>query len=143
MIITFCGHSDFVAKDGDKDRFLKLLESLCGREDTDFYLGGYGSFDLFCLGCCKEFKRTHENATVTFVTPYMDEKYLKDRKDGYDKIIYPELEKLPPRYAISYRNRYMVDKADVVVCFIKRSFGGAYKAYSYAKKKDKKIISFC
>ena len=35
----------------------------------------------------------------------------------------------------------MVDRADLVICFVKNGSGGAYKAMCYAEKAGKKIIN--
>ena len=59
----------------------------------------------------------------------------------YDSIIYPEIENKPKRYAITYCNRYMVEKADFVVAYITHDWGGAYKTYKYAKQKKKEILN--
>ena len=35
----------------------------------------------------------------------------------------------------------MVEQADLVLCYIERESGGAYKAVQYAKKLGKKIVN--
>ena len=62
-------------------------------------------------------------------------------KKTYDLIIYPELEKIPQKYAILRRNQWMVSHADFVVGYVKTHYGGAYKALLYAKKHHKPIIN--
>ena len=47
MIVTFCGHSDFSEKPGDKSTVLDFLEKHVGESPCEFYLGGYGQFDSF------------------------------------------------------------------------------------------------
>ena len=109
------------------------------------YLGGYGGFDNFAYDCCKKFKETHSKVSLVFVTPYLTAEYQKNhlnyQKTRYDAIIYPEIENKPPRYAITYRNKYMVEKADFVVAYITHDWGGAYKTYQYAKSKKKPIFN--
>ncbi len=52
--------------------------------------------------------------------------------------MHPEgLESVHPRYAIAWRNDYLIRKSDVVVTHITHSWGGAYK---YAQKANKKGI---
>ena len=76
-----------------------------------------------------------------FVTPYITLQYRKNHLDfikgNYDLIIYPEIEGKPLKYAITYRNRWMVERSDALICGIDHSWGGAYKAYKYAKKQEK------
>ena len=112
---------------------------------VDFYLGGYGEFDNLSYKCCQKHKKENENARLVFVTPYIDENYqknhLSDCKTHYDEIIYPNLEKVPYRYAIVVRNRWMVDNADLVIGYVNHSWGGAYNACAYAVSKGKKVIN--
>ena len=70
--------------------------------------------------------------------------YLNTRQDasGYDCTVYPLLETVPRRFAISHRNRWMVETADVVVAYVLHDWGGAATTLQYAKQKKKQIISY-
>ena len=109
------------------------------------YLGGYGDFDRFAYECCKKYKEKHPNTSLVFITPYMTVEYqrnhLEYQKTRYDAIIYPEIENKLPRFAISYRNKWMVEKADFVVVYIDHDWGGAYTTYKHAKRKGKFICN--
>ena len=63
-------------------------------------------------------------------------------ESGYDWTVYPGLENVPRRFAISHRNRYMVDKADFVVAYVTHSWGGAAQTLEYANQKKKSIIQY-
>lgn len=145
MIVSFCGHARFVRTEEYEQRVLAFLEEKVGDTFTEFYLGGYGGFDGFAYECCKKYKATHKNVSLVFVTPYMTIEYqrnhLEDKKRSYDSIIYPEIEDKPLKYAILYRNRWMIERADYIVCGISHSWGGAYKAYQHAKRKKKTIFN--
>jgi uncharacterized phage-like protein YoqJ len=112
---------------------------------AEIYLGGYGGFDSFAYTCCKKYQSTHRNITIWFITPYITESYQKNRLEHYsrmyDGIIYPEIENKPLKFAITYRNRWMVEKSDYVIAYVDHAFGGAYKTYRYAKTKGKRIIN--
>ena len=54
---------------------------------------------------------------------------------------YPEIENKPKRYAITYRNRYMAEKADYVIAYVSHGWGGAYATYMYAKRREKEIFN--
>ncbi|MBR2299478.1 MAG: hypothetical protein IJ870_02765 [Alphaproteobacteria bacterium] len=55
---------------------------------------------------------------------------------------YPaEIADKPPKFAILERNKYIADRADVIICFIKEKTGGAYRAVKRAQKNGKKIIN--
>jgi hypothetical protein len=66
---------------------------------------------------------------------------LTYQKERYDAIIYPEIEDKPPKFAITYRNRWMIEQSDLVVFGITHDFGGAYHAYRYAKRKKKQLFN--
>jgi hypothetical protein len=58
------------------------------------------------------------------------------------EIIYPfEASEGHPKFAISRRNKSIVESADVIVCCVEKDYGGAYNAYKYAQKKEKTIIN--
>ena len=142
MIVTFCGHSQFAKAEKYEDKLLSLLESIVRNSPTEFFLGGYGAFDDFAYRCCKKYQMTHSNTKLIYITPYLPrENQLKDKAAQYDAIIYPEIESAPPRYAISHRNRWMVEKADLVICFITHRSSGAYQAYRHAIGKSKTVFN--
>ena len=47
MIITFCGHSDFISNYEHKKSILDILEKEIGNKKAEIYLGEYGAFDSF------------------------------------------------------------------------------------------------
>ena len=145
MIVTFCGHAQFQKAKEYEQKTLDLLEEKIGDQAADIYLGNYGSFDDFAYNCCKKFKANHPNVSLIWVTPYIiinhDRDYVKYQQSRYDGILYPPIEDKPPRFAISYRNKYMVEKADYVIAYIEHEWGGAYQTYKYAKRKSKVIVN--
>ena len=145
MIVTFCGHAQFLKSEEYEKKILTFLKEKVGDQPADMYLGGYGDFDTFAYDCCKKYKETHPNISLVFVTPYLTIDYQENHLDylntGYDSIIYPEIEDKPKRYAITYRNKYMVENADYVVAYVSHDWGGAYTTYKHAKRKGKKIFN--
>ncbi len=145
MIITFCGHAQYEPTDQDEQKLIAILEETIGEQKVEFYLGGYGKFDHFAYRCCKKYKMQHPNVSLVYITPYLTVSYQKNhleyQKAKFDSIIYPNLERKPLRFAISYRNQYMIDCADFVIAYISRDWGGAYKTYRYAKHQGKTIFN--
>ncbi len=145
MIFTFFGHSDFQKTEEIEKKFLEILQQKVGNKPCEMYLGGYGNFDSFAYECCLKYKDTHPNISLVFITPYLSTDYqksqLESQKSRYDAIIYPEIENIPPKFAITHRNRFMVDAASCIIACIEREWGGAYTAYNYAKRKSKEIIN--
>ena len=143
MIITFCGHRDYIRKDADEQKVLEILECEVGNSECEFFLGGYGGFDGFAHSCVKKYKETHPNVKLIFVTPYMDEKYIKSHTEYMRdiEVVYPPVETAPKKFAISHRNRWMMEQADVVIAYVCHSYGGAYNSYKHARAKGKKIYN--
>jgi hypothetical protein len=59
----------------------------------------------------------------------------------YDSIVYPPIEKSPPRLAIIKRNEWMISKADLIIAYVLHTHGGAYKSLEYARKKNRFIMN--
>lgn len=145
MIVTFCGHAHFLKSEEYERKILKILKEKVGDQPADLYLGGYGDFDEFAYDCCAKYKKTYPLVSLIFVSPYItveyQKNYLEYRKKKYDEIIYPEIEDKPLRFAISYRNKWMVEHADYIICGIDHDWGSAYKTYQYAKRMKKPIFN--
>ena len=145
VIISFFGHADFPKSSEYRAQILAALEENIKGESAHMYLGGYGDFDAMAYECCKIYKNLHCDTTLVYVTPYITENYQKNHlqyiRCDYDEIIYPSIEEKPLRFAITYRNKWMVEQADLLICGVSHNWGGAYQAYTYAKRKRKRIIN--
>ena len=144
MIVTFCGHRDFVETAEAENQLTMFLEKYA-RENVRLvcYNGGYGNFDYFAAKCVQRMQEQYSNIRNCLVLPYIDQPFL-DRiavfTNRFDETIYPPLENVPRRYAIIRRNEWMVDSADVVIACVKYSCGGAARTLEYARRKRKNII---
>jgi len=140
MKIAFCGHSHMQNVDDLKRKIVSLLRSLNLQEPIVFLLGGYGRFDSISLHACQEFKEKYTpSGSLCFVSPYNDERYYKSRSTAltaYDEIIYPEIERTPRRYAILQRNKWMARNCDILICYVKNDWGGAFFTLREAKKRQ-------
>ena len=147
MIITFIGHNS-LPNCTDLYETIKrtIIENIKNSDQIFFYCGGYGDFDNICAKACRCIKNEHYNCEVLFITPYITESQQKKIKylinaHLYDSTIYPPLENVPLKFAISKRNEWMVENADIIIAYVNRTFGGAYKTLQYARKKKKHIIN--
>ena len=60
----------------------------------------------------------------------------------YDRVeVCDEAARSHPKGAIQIRNRSMVDRSDLVVCYVDRQSGGAFQTMEYAKKIGKTVIN--
>ena len=138
-VVTFCGHADFYGAEDVKAWLKETVEGLIRRGADDFLLGGYGGFDQCAASVVWELKKRYPAIRSTLVLPYLDRKVDATK---YDATLYPSLEKVPRRFAISKRNEYMVHEADVVVAYVTHDWGGAATTLAYAKRKKKEIINY-
>lgn len=139
MIVTFCGHREVHEPEKVKGWLEEVVDSLIHEGADTFYLGGYGQFDALAAAVVREKKERYPQIRSVLVLPYLDREY---DASAYDETLYPPLENVPKRYAISKRNEYMVDHADVVVTYVVFCFGGAYKTTQYAERKLKRMIRY-
>ena len=87
----------------------------------------------------REQKKRYPQIELILVLAYLN---TGRNTSGYDGTVYPPLETVPRRFAISHRNRWMVESADVVVAYVLRDWGGAAATLRCAKQKKKQIISY-
>ena len=138
-VVTFCGHREFYGDETVKRWLWETVEALILRGADDFLLGGYGGFDACAASVVWELKRQYPAIRSTLVLPYLDRTV---DTANYDGTFYPPLEKVPRRFAISKRNEYMVNEADIVVAYVTHNWGGAAKTLAYAQRKRKEIINY-
>ncbi len=138
MIVTFAGHRDVLDSDAVRNWLCSKIEQLIERGADIFHLGGYGEFDSMAASVVNKMKEKYPYIKSILVTPYIG------RSDAclYDASVYPELENVPKRFAIIKRNEWMVDNSDVLIAYVIREFGVAYKTLTYARQKNKEIIAY-
>ena len=59
----------------------------------------------------------------------------------YDDSVYVLESNVPKKYAIIKTNEAIINRCEVVIVAIQYDWGGAYRAYRYAKQKKKQIIN--
>ena len=124
-----------------------VRDLLNSHEYVDFLIGRDGDFDQIVSSTVKRMKRAirDDNSSLTWALPYPTaelENNHEDYENYYDNIeICEESYNAHFKGAIQMRNKSMVDRADLVVCFIDHSSGGAYQTVKYAEKQNKKIIN--
>ena len=139
MTVTFCGHRQIEHKELVHYWLESTIHELILKGADVFYLGGYGAFDLLAADVVHHAKLCHPQIESILVLPYLnrpiDLKY-------YDDTLYPPLEKVPKRFSILKRNKWMIEKANIVVAYVLHDWGGAATALRYAQSKAKKTILF-
>ena len=145
MIVAFCGHSSYTESEEDEQKILSILTRIIGDRNAEVYLGGYGFFDAFARRCARKYQENHPNIKLVLITPYITPDYSKNHLKQafalYDEILYPSIEDKPLKFAISYRNKWMVESADYVIAYVTHAWGGAYQTYKHAKRKKKIVFN--
>lgn len=143
MVISFCGHGDIFYSDEILNKIMFYLNKIIKKNgNVNFYLGGYGNFDELARIACTQYKKNNPNSKLIYVTPYVNipSSKIEFFKKNYDEILYPSLEYVPHKYAIIYRNYWVVEHSDIIISYVKYSWGGAYKTMSYALKLNKIVL---
>jgi len=137
MITTFCGHGDIIYDDIVYKTLCDEIEKQIKNGCSEFYLGGYGRFDIMAANILKKLKGTYDIKSF-LILAYLNKKYDASLYDG---TIYPPLEYVPKKFAIIKRNEWMVNNSDIVIAYVGHSWGGAAKTLDYAIKRKKHIIN--
>ena len=138
-VCAFIGHSD--CPEGVKEKLLLEIENLIVNEKVNtFYVGTQGSFDRLVYEALCELEEKYSiesKVTLAYLNRETELTYYNT-----EKTIFPDcLAKTPPRFAISRRNNYMLQKADYLICFLNHQFSNTYEFVLKAIKKNIKIIN--
>lgn len=139
MTVTFCGHAQFYGNPETRRWLVGVADALISEGADTFLLGGYGGFDRFAAGVMQGLKKTYPHIKIVLVLAYLNR---NECTDGYDYTLYPELEDVPLRFAISKRNERMVEMSDAVVAYVTHDWGGAAKTLKYARRKKKTVYCY-
>ena len=138
-VCTFFGHRE--CSDSIKTKLREVLIDLITNHNVDmFYVGNQGQFDAIVRGALRELKEEYPQSNYAVVLAYIPGKQTE--YDDYSDTMLPEgIESVHPRYAISWRNNWMLQQSDYVVTYITHSWGGAAKYAARAKCRGKCIYS--
>lgn len=116
-------------------------------EYVDFLVGRNGEFDQCVSSSVLRIRKNYrnDNSSLILVLPYATAEFINNVK--YFEEYYSEIEisaaasQSHPKSAFKIRNREMVDRADLVICYIENKEGGAWQTIKYAIKQKKNIIN--
>lgn len=134
---TFFGHRDSPETIKLKIR-AAVIDLIENHGVTMFYVGNQGNFDRLVRSVLKEVTTAYPGVGYAVVLAYMPS--AKKSADDFSDTLLPDgIEKVPKRFAISWRNKWMIEHADYVVTYVTRLFGGAAQFSALAKSKGKII----
>ena len=136
LVCTFFGHRDCFGLDAAVVR--GAIEELIQQGVEEFLVGHQGQFDGMVRRCLKSLKVQYPQIKYWVVLAYLptEKREYEDMSDT----IYPEIEG-HPKFAIERRNRYLIDNANIIICYVNRLCGGAYKFARMAKRRGLTVIN--
>ena len=136
MTCTFFGHS--VYRENVSAELEKAIIALIENNGVSlFYVGNQGEFDRIVLRVLQKLS-TQYGVRYYVVLAYMPR---ADIGLAYENTLFPEeMELAVPRFAIDKRNRWMIERSDYVITYVRNSYGRAAKYRTIADKKGKRII---
>ncbi len=145
ITVSFFGHRDAFLNCEEQDRLEKVIADLIDNYDyVDFNVGRNGEFDIWSASTVKKVKREYrdDNVTLYLWLAYATLEYRENKEEFeryFDEVlVYTHS---PNKWVYKNRNREMIDRSDMVIVYVDRKYGGAYEAYKYALKKNKKVIN--
>ena len=118
-----------------EEQIRKLINE---KEYVDFLVGRNGEFDQYASSAVLRIRKNvrDDNSALVLVLPYPTAEYLNNEE--YFHNYYTDVEisytasKAHPKSAIQIRNREMVDRADLVICYVESNHGSAWQTVKYA-----------
>ena len=113
---------------------------LLSREYVEFIVGRSGEFDLLAASVIRRCQRKirTDNSSLILVLPYSSADFV--RNEDFFLEYYDEVEICPAssvahfKAAYQLRNKYMIQRSDLVIFYVCRPSGGAYQTLKYAEK---------
>ena len=137
MVCTFFGHKD-TPKEIEPTLRSTLIDLIENKNVNVFYVGNNGNFDTMVRRQLEDLSHCYPIA-YNVVLAYLPTK--KSEYDDYTNTILPEgIETAPKRFAISYRNKWMIEQSDIVVTYVTHNFGGAAQFKEMAERQGKTVI---
>ena len=138
---TFFGHHDCPSSIRPKLR--EVLIDLIENQSVDlFYVGNKGAFDRLVRSVLRELMQEYPRINYAVVLERMPGKQSEDYSEDFSDTMLPEgIEEAPPRFAIVWRNKWMLRQSDYVVTYITHSWGGAAQFAEMAVRQKKTVIN--
>ena len=139
-VCTFFGHHD--CSSSIKPKLREVLIDLIENHSVDvFYVGNKGAFDRLARSVLRELVQEYPHIRYAVVLERMPGKQNEDYPEDYSDTMLPEgIEEVHPRFAIVWRNKWMLRQADYVVTYVIHSWGGAAQFAEMAERQKKTVI---
>ncbi len=146
--VSFFGHREIENFFEVERRLENLICALLHRKEyVEFLVGRNGEFDQLVSSTVHRLKRITESdhSALVLILSYMTAEFSNNQESFasyYDEIEISEAAASKHfKAAIQERNREMIDRSDMVICYITHKSGGAYHSIQYAESQGKEIIN--
>jgi uncharacterized phage-like protein YoqJ len=138
---TFFGHHD--CPSSIKPKLREVLIDLIENHAVDmFYVGQQGVYDDIVRSVLKELVSVYPHINYAVVLERIPQKREKfDARDYSDTMLPEGIETVHPRFAISWRNKWMIKHSDYIVTYITHSWGGAAQFAVIAEHQGKTVLN--
>ena len=143
--VAFTGHRRSL-KELDLNLLDRVILNLIKNGAKNFYCGMAIGFDIIAAESVLKYKDDYDVKLFACIPcENQSDDYSESYKRRYDNV----LERCDGQIILSHeyykgcmqaRDRFLVDNADVLVCFLRKKTGGTFYTVNYAAKKNIKII---
>ena len=137
MICALFGNRDcpYLKEEALEDLICNLIQK---RGVTCFYVGNHGEFDRRAALALKKVSKQFDWVRYYVVLAYYptDSHLAKD----HPTILADGVETVPPKFRIIYRNKWMIQQAQVVACYLHDITGNTRNLAEYAQRKRKNRV---
>lgn len=136
---TFFGHRDCPA--GVLPALRDAVERAIQEGVETFYVGYEGAFDMMSAKVLLEMAGKYPHIRFFVVLAYFPRTPLENGELQKRSILAGGVEHVPRRFAVCRRNEWMLERAQTVIAYVVRPFGGAVTFLEKARKKGKHIVN--
>ena len=142
--VAVTGHRTLEAL--NEQKLEEVFKQLIKKGYNRYLVGMAVGFDTVCFKILEGLREKHDIKIIACIPCKDQAKYFTEaQKVEYERMIKAADEKRIfsekyTSYCMHRRNCYMVDKASVIVAYLRKSFGGTYNTVKYAEKQGKTIV---
>ena len=148
--VCFTGHRYLANRDlpGIVERLDRVLEQCYQHGYRDFLCGGALGFDMLAAERVAALQCRHGDARLIMVLPCSDQSHRWTERDAmrYERLLYgaDDIQVLSPMYyegCMQARNRHMVDRSSLCICYFRHPKGGTASTVAYAVKSRVPVLN--
>ena len=136
---TFFGHRD--CPESILPKLRNTLVELITHHGVDlFYVGNHGQFDRFVRAQLRLLEKEYPHIRYAVVLAYLPREGSCLEEDASDTMLPEGIESVHPKYAIVWRNNWMLRNADYVVAYVTHTWGHSAGFVQKARAQKRIVI---